>query len=71
MKAAKGSDAGACGAEGGGICCCRLGWGVVDLDAGADVKEANCENCGVGLGVGPLAVLSWVKEDSRAGPGIP
>jgi hypothetical protein len=43
---------------------------VADLDAGGEVKEANWEKVGVGLGAGPFALLSWVMEDRRAGPGI-
>lgn len=41
-----------------------------DCETAGDVNEANCENEGVWLETLPLALLSCVTEDSKAGPGM-
>lgn len=73
-RAANGSVAAAreAGGGGGGFagCCSAEGCGVLDCDAAGVENDANCENEEVWLGTGPLALLSWVTDDSSAGPGM-
>lgn len=40
---------------------------------GPELKAENAENAGGGVDVemGPWALLSWVKDERRAGPGTP
>lgn len=68
-RAANGSAAGA-GAAAGGAKACWAGWGVMDWDPGGEEKEANEENAGLGSATEPVALLSWVIDDKRAGPGM-
>lgn len=66
LKKANGSEAGCC------CCCCCCGWGVADCDVEGEAKEENWERALLlllGVRV-PLALLSLVMEERRAGPGM-
>lgn len=71
-RAANGSETGAAG--GWKAECWELGGcGVLFCEVeGAELKAEKAENGGGGVGAdaGPLALLSWVRDESKAGPGI-
>lgn len=50
----------------------RWGWGVADLEPGADGPEVKAEKGAgeVDFGSWPLALLSWVTDERSAGPGM-
>lgn len=42
----------------------------MDWEPGGEEKEAKDEKAGAGSGTEPVALLSWVIDERRAGPGM-